>query len=368
MRLFIIILSVILFTACNSKSISNDALKWNIDLSDIQSNNLSEIIDSIYLIPLETSDECLVKKSYALKYGHDVFYINNDQSEILAFDHSGTFLFSTAQSFGIGPNDYRSIQDFRVLGKDSIEIFDSMLQKTYSYTPTNGLHQTFQYPREILPTTEYEVINDSVALFSDGVSLKVWQKECPELKEFKLSDYAVRFIKTSWVLFPYNERVYCSAKYPSNTLYVVSEDFGINPIYELDFGKHTFDMDEEINHIKKQGSQFVSLHSDYAYPYGKYELKDAYLAFFRYENNFCFAYKRMSDNSTVVMRNVAESIGQLVEPDLIIEDKLYYLCEPAYLSYFIDKSLMNENDINLMNIIDEFDNPVIIVYKLKNII
>ena len=52
-------------------------------------------------------------------------------------------------------------------------------------------------------------------------------------------------------------------------------------------------------------------------------------------------------------------------PHYVNKGKLYYACEPAYLSYVVDTTLMSREDIGKMNRVDEMDNPIIVVYNLR---
>ena len=69
---------------------------------------------------------------------------------------------------------------------------------------------------------------------------------------------------------------------------------------------------------------------------------------------------------TTIYKNKIGGRPQFMIPHYIKGDSLFYASEPGYLPYLVDTTLMNKNEINKMGTITETDNPVIIIYKMRN--
>lgn len=112
-------------------------------------------------------------------------------------------------------------------------------------------------------------------------------------------------------------------------------------------------------------TDYLFRHTDYVYPYAKYDFPNSHLAFFQYGESLHVAYRNKKNRITYVMKNKSHAKPQLMIPNMVDQEHLYYLCEPGYLSYVIDTTLMSDEDVKRMESTDEFDNPILIIYKLK---
>lgn len=75
---------------------------------------LSQLIDSVVYIPLETSENCLIGRISKIVYSERCFYILDDTANCLfKFDESGRFL-SKYDHVGKGPFEYIKLCDFNL--------------------------------------------------------------------------------------------------------------------------------------------------------------------------------------------------------------------------------------------------------------
>ena len=99
----------LLFLSCNEKE-HTEAIKIDSQVEDIM---LSEIVDSITVIPLETTDECLIGYINEIRYynGHYHIYDHKNKS-IFTFDEKGKF-FKKFHKHGYAQGEYLTISGFR---------------------------------------------------------------------------------------------------------------------------------------------------------------------------------------------------------------------------------------------------------------
>lgn len=339
---------------------------WRLNPNDTQLTDLKQIADSIYLVPLETNDSCLIKKVHSLTYMYNHFYINNNQIDIQVYDGEGNFLYGTAKHLGSGPHDYLSAMSFCVLGKDSFEVCDPISLQVCTFSYPKGLVDKWRFPEEVLPIMQYEYLNQDTCVFIDGINLKFYSRSSQKIiKELK-GKHKVQFSKTSWALHKQGKSLYCSDIFPSNELYVLTEDLEKKLVLQLDFGKHNFSlMNLSGDFAPEHYYAYMDEHPEYAYPFQKFISDDRYLAYFQFEGKLCVAFKHGKDGQTFLFRNESYSRHQLMIPHHVDEGKVYYAAEPAYLPFVVDTTLMSREDIDRMNRVSEMDNPIIVVYCLR---
>ena len=372
-RLFYFILCCFLICSCKEEETTVDAsLIWEIDPTDTRKMDLSQFIDSIWLVPLETNDSCLIKKVHLLDYKFDNFYIENDVKEVQVYAQDGRFLYGTAKYLGGGPNDYTSAIAFRALSVDSIEIYDALSYKMRYFVHPLGFVSSLELPKDVLPSSLYAWVNGDTCVFSTvdptNPMLKVYSKQQGKIIE-RIEDKIQKqaFLITSEALYKVDDVIFHSATYPSNDLYVLTKDADKELVCRLDFGSHNFRMEDLPEGLtQKYYYDYMESHPEYAYPYQKFISGEHYLAFFQYDGKMCMAYKYGKDGKTFLFRNEPQKTGQLMVPHHVSGDKLYYASEPMFLPYLVDTTLMSREDVVKMEKVDEMDNPIIVIYRMRS--
>lgn len=129
----IVLCLFVMIVSCKQKADQNV-----IYLDEINSNDseayCSEYFDSIYYVPLETNDNCLIKRIDKLLYADSLFFVFDGKSEnVLKFTDKGKFLFNVG-SFGKGPAEYLQISDVGINKKDrEIYILSNNARKLLKY-------------------------------------------------------------------------------------------------------------------------------------------------------------------------------------------------------------------------------------------
>lgn len=358
-------------TGCSdSKSpLSKDTFVWKINPDDARPMDLSLLIDSIWLVPLETNDSCLIKKIHQLDYKFGKFYVGNDVVDVQVYAHDGSFLYGTAPYVGGGPNDYTSAMSFCALAGDTLEVYDAMALKMRYFVPSQGFVSSLKLPHDVLPSGLHAWLNGDTCVFESGFPkvLKLYSKSKGKVIDF-FEDKRLKqlFLKTSDALYEVDGKICFSPTYPSNELYLLTRNAEKKLVLLLDFGEHNFSLEGIPEGLSSNYYYaYMEEHPEYVYPYQKFISKGRYLAFFQYKSNFYVAYKKGKKDETILLKNKIRSHGQLMQPHHVGDGKLFYASEPAYLPYVVDTALMSREDINRMERMDEMDNPVIIVYRMK---
>lgn len=370
-QLLIVFWGGIVLAGCGRPSpSSDDSFTWHIDPSAARKMDLAQIVDSIFLVPLETGDSCLIKKIRAVEYAEGKYYVNNDFADIQVYDSLGRFLYSTRKCKGIGPDDYRTVLGFTRLPHDTLELFDAMTKKMHYFVYPEGLVKSSSLPSDVLPAGEYAWLNGDTCVFVDGATdnsiLKFYSKKRNAFFEKMEDKQKSVFVRTSKSLFRINDVLYYSPTYPSNELYVLGADLERKKVLQLDFGPYTFSMEDIPEDMDtKKSADYYSAHKEWVYPYTKYVLDSLYIAFFQFEESFCVACMNRNTGENVVLKNEIGAKPQLMKPDYVCGDKLYYASESGFLPYLVDKKLMSPAEWAKMERVEETDNPVLIVYKMK---
>lgn len=371
-QLLMVLWGGIVLAGCGRPSPSaGDSFTWHIDPSAARKMDLAQIVDSIFLVPLETGDSCLIKKIRAVEYAEGKYYVNNDFTDIQVYDSLGHFLYSTRKCKGIGPNDYRTVLGFTRLPHDTLELFDAMAKKMHYYVHPEGLVKSTSLPSDVLPAGEYAWLNGDTCVFAEGSPdnpvLKFYSRSRGTLFKVVEDRQKSTFMLTSHCLYRFDGMLYYTPAYPSNGLYVLDENLDKKKVLQLDFGKHNFSMDDLPADMNlKQVTEYWDAHPELVYPLTKCVLDSLYLVFFQFEGSLCVAAQDRSTGRTVVLRNEAGSKPQLMMPDYAGGGKLCCAVAPEYLPYAVDTALMSPSDVARLERVKADDNPVLVVYRLKH--
>ena len=112
-RTFLILLSILLCSACIEQKVSQVEQTWDIDLSQADAS-LRDAIKGINFIPLETIEESLLFGVDKLVVKNDLIYIGDFYSKkIVVYDKTGKIKFVINRR-GEGPEEYIDMKSFAV--------------------------------------------------------------------------------------------------------------------------------------------------------------------------------------------------------------------------------------------------------------
>ncbi|MDR1115000.1 MAG: 6-bladed beta-propeller [Tannerella sp.] len=242
----IMLLSLFISYGCKEQT-GNKTNAIFVDIDNI-SNDVSifDIFDKVEIIPLETNDESLIKYITGLVcYNNNLYIFDYNLSKILAFDHSGKFLFSI-DNRGQGPEQYNHISDFDIDKDNNKIIFVSAIDsKLHEYDMNGNFIRKYNLPESGNGAYKYiKYLNsDMIAFwtFDYNNRLKFYSKsknrfvnECfPETDNF--------YRRISTPLFPYGNYL---VRPVDNNIYELSADGKLSVAYTWDFGKLNIDLDK----------------------------------------------------------------------------------------------------------------------------
>ena len=129
-----LLLCGLLIISCTSENKDINTSIHTIKLGDNKSINLSEIAENLQIIPVETSDTCILSDICNIKLNDENIYINDNIFKgIYIFNNKGK-LISKLYKEGRGNGEYTSLDDFLIDNKEqNIEILDRVSKKIFIY-------------------------------------------------------------------------------------------------------------------------------------------------------------------------------------------------------------------------------------------
>lgn len=266
MKNIILLFLCLLFGGCFSSSdkyVPNEGLnEILIDPEVVEEYlDLSEILqDSIEIIPLETTEQCLISDIKQIElYKDKIFVSDKGNAKIFVFTTTGHFLNSLGRQ-GMGPGEYSRLGNFTFKG-DSILIQDLYRNKYIAYDLYSNSH------REI----SYDVYHKDIISF-DNIAYLISNYEGSDYGDFNLFkfDLATSSVISSEIPFNrkqidksgYGLRKYASKYnneatliYPLNdTIYILKKDT-VCPFYVINYTSRS--LPEDVNVDKDMLFRFV---------------------------------------------------------------------------------------------------------------
>lgn len=239
------LLLVVLLSGCanHPKQPDSDVKLLTIDwkhISDAMDYSFM-VEDSVLMIPLETTDECLIGEVTKLIYQNDLIYIaDNTSQSVFVFDKFGK-LKTKIHVVGNGPGEYTEINYFTVHGTDMV-VYDINIRKLLFYDASGK----FIYDKDVSDIwgTDLFCIGDILYLPNDGSSSKSGFYNLFTI-DLSHSDKIEKYLPfedsqndQGWSIDSYyallgNEALLCFC--PFDELYTV-KDGEVSLSYKVDFG------------------------------------------------------------------------------------------------------------------------------------
>lgn len=225
--------SLVFIFSCTKKIESKSIIR--VDINQRDNISLVKMFTKIELIPLETTEESIIKSIGSVKYDNMQFYILDfSTSSILIFDNKGNYL-SKINNRGSGPNEYKNISDFTI-NKNQIELLDPIDQCLLKYT-TDGVF----IEKQKLPKLNKGTYKSMDLLNEDTIAFWTYDYEN------RLKYYSRKKQKIVFETFPEGKNdIFCPYEFaaPSylcrslnNRVYKLGEK-SVTTAYEWDFGKY----------------------------------------------------------------------------------------------------------------------------------
>lgn len=337
--------------------------------------SLEDLFSKVEIIPLETSDSCLLVSIDKIVNVDGLLYIFDGRRPALyVFDEKGAFVRQISR-WGDGPGEHLLISDFIVDKK----------QQTIGLLSPNGYMGMYDlYGRfirqDVLPVkpnyyaiaqfdTDRWVFWSCVREDEDGITI-VGKDSLNTVSGFWRNDRILDMGSLN-PFYEYNDNVYFTTAY-QNIVYKLTEK-GVHPVYCWDFGKDGIDdeMLQKYLSIENEGKRNDELIKD---------LSDGTLPFcmkFHRENDLYYyvslqkglgtankninVFYRKQDGSTFVFERLAEKLS--INPLLLTED--YIVSKLNFDDYTYLRPFLSEQDYSKLLLREEDDNPCLVKYYFK---
>ncbi len=381
MQLFIIILG-----CSNEQSVVNLSKTVSINPKSNHLLNLSDAIEVVDLIFFETNQSCLIGKIDKLRYYDGKFFMYEQfgSRQAFCFSDKGKFLFQIG-AIGRAENEYVTLRDLNINHwKDRIEIYD-INRDLIQYYDFNG---NYIGKGTVGRKTRHYAIIDSLhyAFFNDGeyddlpYNIFITPQERFEVLQPGVPFQGQRDIMNNVNPFYESENGVLFAFSLNDTIFSVTSQ-GAQPKYILDFGKERIpkevlgkDMKEIVGFLMDktvpgfvshlvENSQYISVSYSYQIP----------------NANTVFISK---DKLSVL--NLFEPVNDInylpFKPPYCTMDDFFVSVIPAFeiLEIYREKEIQYQQAPEMINTeaftrlkniaekINENDNPVLMIYKMKN--
>lgn len=246
-------------------------IEKSVDRNNYSVQKLSDYVQKIMYIPLETTDSSLVQVNDGVILENGRLFINSNRSDCLSFaERDGSFLGGIGK-MGQGPKEFLAIRGMDI-SQDGKHILISSIERGLEYSLTGEFIRNIKFP-EVEGHIPYKMVylQDNLFLYSlvsgktteyescvvtDSGIVKMLQKEYqPVIKDkgagFSFSEVTEMY-RVGSTLHSYRKQ--------SDTIYKVRDTGDRVPAYVLNLGKYrnSFKQDEQYKEAREGSKIFVT--------------------------------------------------------------------------------------------------------------
>lgn len=281
-------------------------LKVNLEPDSI---SIYDLFDSIQIIPLETTDSCLLTGPVKLLTTAQANYILDwNNFKIFIFDNEGRFSHSVGKT-GQGPGEYTQVYDVVVDESRNLVRMLSPFGRIYNYKLNSGQFiDDIQLPAKSNFQKMQEIENNSIMTWSlpsdsEDFCITIIDANTGETKTSLWKGPRMLNASIVSVFYTFDSRTYFTPAFDNNKVYEVIGD-SLKLAFQWDFGKDNLDMSEygftytDENRVD-EGREFDKYLKEGRIPYrlcdqyenAKYRFISLDYNFFKYQK-YCFYRKK----------------------------------------------------------------------------
>lgn len=338
-----------------------------IDVSAARPSDLQQLVDKIHVFPLETHDSCLIGQRHTLQVRNGHYYINNEQKEVLQFDHQGKFLRTTLPSYGPGPQDYAIAVSSYIDKEEQLGIYEVFLPRIQEYDKEFRYRQTVRIDvpdtRSSQLQRQYVKVNDSLYVVKDYKDIHFYSTAQSKVVKSLHDEFpSLLAITTQLRLVDYDNAFHYSPSYSCDTLYRLDEhQLTLEPEVIFDFGGKSFQLQDLPTDMTPQYYQQFLVETDRIIVLEKIHLPNQIYCFFLQGKNSYVS--RTSETKTMVYRQ--EKGAALSVPQAVEGHRFYALVWPDKVEEYVDSRLLDADSRQRISQLNMEGNPVIICYEMK---
>lgn len=341
-----------------------------------KAHKLSDIVQEYQLIPLETTDSCLIGNVGKVIFDTTTFYLNDATSEfVYHFDRQGKLLNSIGKR-GRDPFEFLHLDDYCISKNHNIIILDGSSKKIIIYTSCGN-----PITQQDLPffADSFEILNDSVFVFNgaayEGQVIFGDYRNKKRINSYLKYDprYSTRPLKS---FTRCNKEVLWQRGFEQMLYHVTEQE--LIPARYIDFQQHSY-----TGKLERTPQGIYFLRPDVA-DMSRYYENNRYIHFI-FECNALdempfLVYHFKKSGKTIILNNnhyeddltFYHTTPSAVSAFTTSGDPVVVLYTSLWINNLINKSgefainAFEELKIKLAKI-TETDNPVLVVYKLKDV-
>ncbi len=361
-------------------------IEWGIE--NQQKLNISELVDDIQYIPLETNNNNLISYIKSIKFVDELILVATfNPSSLFSFDSSGKFLNKIGNQ-GRGPNEYNFFGNFGIKETNKeVYLYGLEPSKLLVYNNNGTLKENLEWPNsrsDNFHNIEFIANDNFVLMQANGggntpYSYKIYSTENKLIKEainpiqYKMN--GVTGFVYAFSYFKFNDDLFVKENLYNDTLYRITPSLEFEPKYILNSGKYSCPVQFSQNMMsffQKNDLKYVRLTHIF-------DFKEYLTFFFAFEKKEYFGFYNKSLKKTFTYPNKGiindfdggvdfypiyqsnnKLIGYVNALDLIthVASDDFKNSTPKYL----EKKKQLEK---LANSLNENDNPVLMLVKLK---
>jgi hypothetical protein len=162
----------------------NDGLNIKVDLKAITEPSIYDFFDTVSVVQLETTDDCLVSNRFYVKEFNGKYFLNDRQQlAVFCFDSEGKYLFKI-QKRGQGPDEYMWLDDFTVDPFNNQLILLDAFGAILLYDLEGKFISKTRLPSEIGAYNGVFVLNRDTLVFSCLAEYQIERLLCRFLAEY----------------------------------------------------------------------------------------------------------------------------------------------------------------------------------------
>ena len=343
-----------------------------VDIEHARPIELSDFVESIKLIPLETTEESLIKEIGQLVMKDGKVYIQNHLLNVLVFDENGKFLLSTAKRYGQGPEDYYMLRSMDITDDGLISIYEGYRIREYdmdlnlvnSYFPQlpDSIHNAQEMRKHIK-------LNKDTYLFRDYQYTSIYsisKKSVLDIRHELYHPYSIVAGVNSLRFLKQGKEIFFSPTFICDTLYQINRENGcISPIVIYDAGDKDINLDEIADGMEASYYFEYMFKTDKSFLYDKIHLPNA---------DFCYWANVSQNTGGVTYRNKHGKVTTYISsdntsfpvPHAVYQGKLVYACMPDDVEKYMNTDLVDTESLERIKDLKEDDNQVLMIYTLKD--
>lgn len=359
---------------CNKERKPMEISVQKIDISNLTTLDMNEISTLKSIIPIETTDKCLIGQIEKVFVLDSCFIIWDRQSNrVLVFNIDGKYLYDIGK-LGQGPKEFTTISYMYVdEDKKNIQIIDNASLKIVTY---NSLGKFIDAKPIKHYLYSYYPTNDGYWGVNGHQNEKKYDLIFFNIKQNKIST-GYFACKNNLTLLPTNnftrnevdKQLIYHYSY-SDTVYVI-DSLCIKPFLFVDFGKdkNTLDIHSTQFYEKHKSLEYIGrIHNLYMYGdklffsfyhiHGLEKPLDTYNVYISLNKGTCIVYQQMNHTDEIKLSPLPKIIG-------ISNGNLIYQIIPGIIPDNILQKQLKGTQYN--NLITTDSNPILIMYSLNKL-